>query len=320
MVSFRPSVLRVGLLGGLLCLSLTGMVDAAPKIECASPKYHFGTQIAGEPVVHEFVLVNQGDEPLEIIKIKDCCGVKSSVSPSIIPPGSNAVCRSVFTTKNRDGEQEKQILLVTNDKKHLYFDLRLTGTLIKPVEFSPRFIRLGDLLTDSLVEVSITATNLLDQSVTLDSAKSGVKGLAAEVIQSDDRSWVIKVVSSLPLAEGKLSGQITLNFSSGTVNVPVIGVVGPIIQATPQSITFNSPASGTVERFVMLRSGDGRPFEVLTSRLEKAEGEIEASKLSDGKWRIRLLVNPASIQSSASLQLTTSIDSCETIEIRLGSK
>ena len=304
----------------MLFLLASGTVHAAPVIECHAPKYDFGTQISGEEIVHEFVLVNQGDEPLEIVKVKDCCGVKSLVTPMIIPSGSNAVCRSVFSTKNREGKQEKQILLVTNDKKHLYFDLRLAGTLQKPVEFSPRFVKLGNLLTDSSIEELITATNLLKQAITLDSVESTVKGLKAQIIESKERSWVIKIASSSQVPVGKLNGRINLNFSSGTVSVPVIGTVSPIIEATPQSIALNSSASGSVERFVMLRSGDGRTFDVLSSCLENAEGETEAVRIAEGKWRIRLSLKPGSIKPHASLQLKTSVESCKTITVSLSAK
>jgi hypothetical protein len=169
-----------------LCSFVANPLHAAPRIECDAPRYDFGTVIGRERIVHEFVLRNVGDEPLEILKIKDCCGVASTVEPMIIPPGSNAVCTSVFTTKNRYGAQDKQILLVTNDKKNLYYDLRMIGTLLKPVEFEPRFIRLGDLLPDSAISETISATNLLDEAVTLESVSTTVKGLVAEVVEDGD--------------------------------------------------------------------------------------------------------------------------------------
>ncbi|MDF7802189.1 DUF1573 domain-containing protein, partial [Pontiellaceae bacterium B1224] len=74
---------------------------AVPKIHCDAPKYDFGTVIGQEKITHTFILINKGDEPLVISKIKNCCGVESKVVPKMIPPGSNAVCTAVFTTRNR---------------------------------------------------------------------------------------------------------------------------------------------------------------------------------------------------------------------------
>ena len=111
------------------------------------------------------------------------------------------------------------------------------------------------------------------------------------------------------LAEGKISGQVRFQFSTGAVDVPVIGEVKPILQATPGRIQLSSGSSKEVERLVMLRSGDGRDFEVVSATLENAEGEVETKKLADGKWRITLTVQPDTIKPGASIVVTTSVAS-----------
>ena len=90
-----------------LCLFVANTLFAAPSIECEQPKFDFGTVIGQEPIAHEFIIWNKGDEPLVISKIKNCCGVETTVVPMTIAPGTNAVCTSVFTTKNRNGKQDK---------------------------------------------------------------------------------------------------------------------------------------------------------------------------------------------------------------------
>ncbi len=290
-----------------MCSLWAATAIAAPRIECEEPKYDFGTVIGRNQISHEFIIWNRGDEPLVISKIKNCCGTKSKIDPMTIPPGSNAVCTTVFTTKNRYGEQDKQILLITNDKKHLYYDLRMTGTLLKPIEFSPRLVRLGDLMPDGTISETITATNLLDKAVTLDSVSTTVKGLEAVILESTARSWKVQLRRESIVAIGQLNGQMHLNFSTGTVDVPVIGTVKPIIQATPDKIQLSAGSSKEVERLVMLRSGDGRPFEILSSRLENADGSVETKKLTDGKWQVKLLIQPASIKPDASIVIKTSV-------------
>ena len=292
---------------------------ASPKIACDQPKYDFGTQISGSAITNRFMLKNEGDAPLEIIKIKNCCGVESSADPMIIPPGSNTVCTAVFTTRNREGAQNKQILLVTNDKKHLYFDLRMTGTLQKPVEFEPHFVRLKDLLSDTSVSATVHVSNLLKEDITLESISTTLSGFKTEVVQSTNNEWTVKLSSTPPLTEGNINGRILLHFSNGEVEVPVIGNVSPIIQTTPKQISVGSSA-GTIKRELMLRSADGRDFELVTTDLINAEGDLISQKLSCGKWRIQLLLKPESITSAASLQIETSLDVCKHINILIESK
>ena len=299
----------------LNCVASTSM--AKPKLHCESPKYDFGTVIGGGSITNAFVLTNTGDEPVVVSKIKNCCGVTSALVPMTIPPGSNAVCTSVFNTKNRYGRQDKQILLITNDKKHLYFDLRLPGTLLKPIEFSPRWLRLGDVMPDSAISETITATNLLEQVVALESVSTSVPGLNAEIVESNSRNWIVQIHSISALSVGRINGKFQLHFSTGIVDVPCIGTVDPVIQTTPNKIQVVSRSSGTVERLVMLRSGDGRAFEITSAKFVNADGQAEFKKLADGKWQLQLTIQPSTIKPDASVVIKTSIESQNTISIPL---
>ncbi|MDF7801992.1 DUF1573 domain-containing protein [Pontiellaceae bacterium B1224] len=295
---------------------------AAPRLHCDSPKYDFGTVIGQEKVMREFILWNRGDSPVQISKIKNCCGVESTIIPMKILPGSNAVCTSIFTTRNRYGKQDKQILIASNDRKNPYFELKIVGTLLKPVEFSPRWIRLGNLMPDSIVSETISATNLLDRVVEFQSVESTITGVQAHVVDGGDdsasenpeqrRSWSIELSTTEELQPGKINGQIQLHFSSGTVNVPVIGTVKPIIQIVPEKIQFTGRPAKETERLVMLRSGDGRTFEVFSAKLAKGEGSVVIKRLADDRWQLKLMVQPDTIQPGASIIIKTSIESQDT--------
>ena len=62
---------------GLICMLLMPMTgfgaDAAPKGPKAflpEEEYRFDTVLEGTEIVHEFVIRNQGDETLEILKVE----------------------------------------------------------------------------------------------------------------------------------------------------------------------------------------------------------------------------------------------------------
>lgn len=298
-----------------LCLSVANQVIGSPRIECDAPKFDFGTVIGLDEIVYEFTLWNRGDEPIKISSIKNCCGTQSTITPMEILPGSTAVCKSVFATRNRYGQQDKQILIASNDPRHPYFELKMTGTLLRPVEVSPRLVRLGDLLPASVISETVTATNLLETAVGLESVSTTIKGMKAEVVeirdpgsrlQDDTRSWTILLRSSGALPVGKLSGQLQLNFSSGMVNVPVIGTVRPVIQAVPDRIQLSANSINAIERLVMLRSGDGRPFEILSATLENADGSVKIKKLTKGKWQCLIAIMPDAVKPNAVLRVETS--------------
>ena len=294
---------------------VTTKADGASSLSCENPTYDFGTAIGQEEIVHEYILKNRGDKPIVISNIKNCCGTQSTVIPMEILPGSNAVCKTVFSTRNRYGPQEKQILIASNDREHPYFELRMIGTLLKAIEVSPRYIRLGDLLPDSTISQTIVATNLLEDTAVLESVRSTIPGIRAAVIVSGERAWTIGLSIEESPAVGKLNGKIELNFSTGTTSIPVSGTVKPMIQSIPDQIIFAKGSDQPVERLVMLRSET--PFVISNAVLEHAEGSIAKEQLDDGKWRIILRVIPSSIAKNARLMLDTSDVSQPSIHIPL---
>jgi len=304
-----------------LCSLAAVSAEAVPKLECFEPEHDFGEQVAkDQEIVHRFTLLNTGSEPVKILEIKDCCGVTSTVVPMTIPPGSTAVCTSVFDTRNRYGKQGKQILLVTDIKKTPYIDLRMTGTLLRAIEYSSAVVRFENLMPDGSASATISATNLLAEAVTLESATTTIEGLEVEVVAGDQkagRSWTIQLKSNAPLAVGQISGVLKLNFSTGTVDIPVLGDVTPIVQATPEQIPFSSTSTGELKRMAILRSGDGRAFDLLSAELKNAEGTVSFKKLSDGKWQLSLTVQAESVAPGAAVEVKTSLKSQALIRIPL---
>ena len=307
----------------LLCLLRAGPAYSGPQIYCAAPQYEFGTRIGGQSITNDFILTNRGNEPVVISKIKDCCGVQSSINPWVIEPGSNIICRSVFDTRSRHGRQIKQILIASNDSRHPYFELKMTGTLIKPVEVAPGIIRCGTVLEDDASVYTLTATNLTGRKVELLSVTSGVKGLEASVDSKTDesaagqRSWAIRVQSVPPLDTGKRNGTIVLNFSTGAVKIPVLGTVDPVIQAVPDRIRMKAGADGLTERLIMLRSGDKRAFEVVSCTLEGAEGSVQAIRHAQDRWSCKLAVRPGSVTANARVRVEISCGSRSEIQVPL---
>ncbi|MDF7808823.1 DUF1573 domain-containing protein [Pontiellaceae bacterium B12219] len=288
---------------------------AAPRIVCDAPKYDFGTVIGKDQITHEFILTNIGDEPVRISNIKNCCGTKSTVEPMEIFPGSNAVCQTIFTTKNRYGPQEKQILIASNDRKNPYFELKITGTLKKAIEVLPRYIRLGKLSVGGEIDQIITATNLLEEPVVLESVQSTVPGIVGEIIDHvdpDPGSWTIKLVSNDKLQAGKFSGQIRLNFSTGAVSVPILGTVTLPIKVIPEQIKLSlSTADKAVKRLVMLKSE--APFEVISAELDDGKGEVQINRVSDKKWTVELKLNPSDFTASCLHVTTTCSEQAEVL-------
>jgi len=304
----------------LLFFLLPTLILAAPRLRCAAAKYDFGTRINPKKITHTFTLHNAGDQPIEIAKIKNCCGVQSKITPQTILPGSNAICTAVFSTKNRYGKQIKQILVASNDPKHPYLELNFIGTLLRPIKISPRLIRLKTLYPTSTISQTITATNLLSQTIQLKSVTSTLPEISAKIIQTNDRDWKIQITSTKPLKEGKLKGHILLNFSTGAVRVFVFGSVKPALQIVPTQIQFTTSTSKPLQRLLMIQSKTGTPFKLLSATLKNTKGTVTTKQLTPTRWQCQLNIIPAEIKPNATLQLTTTSKIQPNISIPISKK
>ncbi len=70
-VKFHSFFVRIGLAALLLCLlPLTAAAQPVPKVEIESLSYDFGSVFEGNDVIHDFVIKNTGDAPLDIEKVR----------------------------------------------------------------------------------------------------------------------------------------------------------------------------------------------------------------------------------------------------------
>jgi len=114
----------------LLLTLASGGVEAASRIHCENPVYQFGSCDNAEIVEHRFLLKNLGTVPLEIEKVRACCGVSASLEDTTILPGSNTVLHMSFSLQGRKGPQLKTIYVISNDPKTPFYKLRLIGRAV----------------------------------------------------------------------------------------------------------------------------------------------------------------------------------------------
>lgn len=115
------------------------IVVSGPVVEISSPNHDFGEVIYGDVVSHTFVIQNNGDEPLEILKLSTSCGcTKASVAEAdkIIQPGDSIDMLVTFDPAvHKDdsdlGELTRIIYIVTNDLKNSETEAVITANVVK---------------------------------------------------------------------------------------------------------------------------------------------------------------------------------------------
>jgi len=116
----------------LFCVALFSFVvtaSAAPHISCANTTYNFNASNEISAVEHTFVLTNTGDEDLVFGQVRSCCGSKASLRDKVVAPGSNTTLNVKLSLRGRHGKVNKSIYVASNDPKHSYLQLNLTGII-----------------------------------------------------------------------------------------------------------------------------------------------------------------------------------------------
>lgn len=142
-------MLRAFFLLTIICLlpnlAHTASTDSRTGPKAYLPEYIFEFQPVpeGVKVVHNFVLYNHGNEPLDILGIKSAWGCTAATSTRQILPGEEGQITVSFNTSNYGGRQKKEIVRVqTNDPQQPLINLVVTGKVVKFAEMCPKHVRL----------------------------------------------------------------------------------------------------------------------------------------------------------------------------------
>ncbi len=89
--------------------------ETAAKIEFEEEVFDFGTLVEGESVEHIFKFKNVGKNPLIIGHAQGSCGCTVPEWPSEpIAPGDSGEIRVKFSSKGKNGEQDKTVTISAN--------------------------------------------------------------------------------------------------------------------------------------------------------------------------------------------------------------
>lgn len=104
-----------------------------PHIVFDESEYDFGEIEQGESVKHNFVFKNTGKAPLSISKATATCGCTQPSFPFIdIMPDEEGYIGVSYFSVGKEGVQEPEISVFTNDKKNPVVTLKLKGFVHLP--------------------------------------------------------------------------------------------------------------------------------------------------------------------------------------------
>jgi hypothetical protein len=102
----------------------------APKASLSEDVFNFGTINGGQKVTHDFILKNNGQDPLIIRKVSTTCGCTASEPDKYeIPGGGQTTIKCTFDSRGKNGKQFQTVTMITNDPLASEMVIRILGTV-----------------------------------------------------------------------------------------------------------------------------------------------------------------------------------------------
>jgi len=192
---------------------------AAPSLQVNNPKFDFGEIFQGEKVLHVFEFVNEGDETLQIDRVKSSCGCTAVlVSEKSIPPGGKGELQANFDSARFRNAVSKTIYLYSNDPVRPVMQFHIKGTVLETIAIEPTQINFGGVVAEKTVTSTVVLRNQGKLPLTLGKPHATAAEL---VVKISETSLASRAEVTLELQLTPKPGQTRF---SGYVLVPVEGV------------------------------------------------------------------------------------------------
>ena len=100
----------------LLVGLLISQEKTGPRISIDEPNFNFGFAPEGSFMVHQYVIRNIGDEPLQIKRVRTTCGCASApVKKNLLQPNESTVVTLIFNSTRYFHKTSKAAIISTND-------------------------------------------------------------------------------------------------------------------------------------------------------------------------------------------------------------
>ncbi len=130
---------RLFLLLAVILFAGPAWSGSGPSISFDQEELDYGRVAYGSTVTEHFRLINKGDEPLVITKVRADCGcTKTFKGPTEVPPnGKSEIVTEFDTTDLSPGRKRKHIYVSTNDPKRPQIVLTLYADIVRELVVEP---------------------------------------------------------------------------------------------------------------------------------------------------------------------------------------
>jgi hypothetical protein len=309
--------------------------SSKPKAVPVEPIKDFGVVPKGEKVVHDFMIRNEGDLPLEITEVRPACGCTVVDYDKTIAPGKTGKVHAEVDTSTFNGAVAKSVAVFTNDTDHAMIELTVRAKVEPYISVRPGYARYivvqqeaqAGTITQTLWAPDGTPFDVVSVESPFPFLKTSFREAKPEerIPDIQGKQWRVDMMLANDDAPiGPLADHVrvvTTHPKQKIVAIPVSGFVRPVLAVTPPSADF-----GTVElreplnKTLNVRNFATEPIKVtgVESSLPGLKTKIEP--LQEGReYLVRVTFAPDMAKGPFDGKLTIRTDSQKTpvIEVEM---
>lgn len=318
----------------ILLVATTLLAQAGkPKAVPVEPVKDVGIVPKGDKVVHDFMIRNEGDAPLQITDVKAACGCTVVDYDKVIAPGQTGKVHAEVDTATFTGAISKGVTVFTNDPEHAQIDLTVRAKVEPYIQMKPGYARYitvqGEEKTGTIVQTlwapDGTSFNVEKVESPYPFLKTSFReakpeervAVEGETPGKQGKQWRVEMTLSNDAPVGALADhvQIVTNHpKQKLVPVPVSGFVRPVVHVTPPEADLGTIQLKEARRVTFnIRSFATEPIKItgVEGNLPGLKTEIEA--LNEGReYQVRVTLSPEMAKGPFDAKLTIRTDSKKT--------
>lgn len=307
---------------------------AGPAMVVEKTEVDFGEVVRGNDQTHDFVLRNEGSEPLEIDRVDSSCGCTVADFDRVIPPGESGKVSAVLETLKLNGEGTTDLTVYTNDPEQPVLGLKLHFDVVSRIAADPGYARWltvrGEeegVIGQTLWAVDGKPFEILEVETPVPHIHASFRP-ATEAERREDApgpQWRIELTVDSLAPVGAIEGLalVRLNHPEQKVApIPLSGFVRPMIFVEPQDGNWGTIEMDGVERAVFTVRNFSSGSVAITDVEPGIEGvTVNVETLEEGRrYRVELLFDPDRVAKGpfdTSLRIRTDSEKVPSVEIPL---
>lgn len=276
-----------------------------PKAVPVEPIKDFGIVPKGDKVVHDFLIRNEGDAPLQITDVKAACGCTVVDYDKTIAPGQTGKVHAEVDTATFNGPISKGVTVFTNDPDHAQLDLTVRAKVEPFIQTKPGYARYitvqGEEKTGTIVQTLWSPDGTAFDVVKVDSPYPFLATSFREAKPEErtpdaaGKQWRVEMTLSNDAPVGALADHVRISTThprQKLVTIPVSGFVRPVLHVTPPEADLGAVKLDEARRVTF----NVRNFSTQPIKITSAEGSLPGLKteivsLQEGsEYQVRIIL------------------------------